>query len=116
MSAEIAKSAIPYAMLLLVDAGIEITEERISAILNAAGIEVESIWVSVFVKSLKNSDIESLCKSIGSGAGAAPAAAPVAAAPAATGGAPAAASGKKAAPKEEAPKEEEEDMGFSLFD
>jgi large subunit ribosomal protein LP1 len=115
MSADIAKTAIPYAMLMLVDAGIEITEERISSILNAAGIEVESVWISVFVKSLKNSDIETLCKSVGSGAGAATSA-PIAAA--VSGAAPtspaAAAPSKKAAPKEE--EEKEEDMGFSLFD
>jgi large subunit ribosomal protein LP1 len=113
-SADIAKSAVPYAMCLLADAGIEITEERVSAILTAAGIEVESIWINVFVKSLKNDDILALCKSVSSGAGSAPSgAAPVAAAAqAAPAAAPAAAAGKKPAPKEE----EEEEMGFSLFD
>jgi large subunit ribosomal protein LP1 len=113
-SADIAKSAIPYAMCLLADAGVEITEERVSAILVAAGLEVESIWISVFVKSLKNDDILALCKSVSSGAGSASSgAAPVAAAAQAAPAAAAPAAGKKAAPKEEEP---EEDMGFSLFD
>lgn len=109
-TADIAKTAIPYACLLLTDAGVEITEERVSAILSAAGIEVESIWISTFVRCLKNEDVEKLCKDVSSGAGAA--AAPVAAAPAAATTA-AAAPAAKAKP---APVEEEEEMGFSLFD
>jgi ribosomal protein L12E/L44/L45/RPP1/RPP2 len=108
-SADIAKTAIPYACLLLTDAGVEITEERVAAVLAAAGIEVESVWISTFVRCIKNADVEKLCKDVSSGAGAA--AAPVAAAPVAA--APAAAAPSKKAP---APVEEEEEMGFSLFD
>ena len=109
-TADIAKSAIPYACLLLTDAGIEITEERVSAILAAAGIEVEAIWISTFVRCIKNEDVEKLCKDVSSGAGAA--AAPVAAATTAAAPAAAAAPAKAKA----APVEEEEEMGFSLFD
>lgn len=107
----VATTAIPYACLLLTDAGVEITEERVAAILATAGIEVEAIWISIFVRSIKNEDVEKLCKDVSSGAGAA--AAPVAAAPAAAAAAPAAAAKPKKVEKKE---EEEEEMGFSLFD
>ena len=110
-TADIAKTAIPYACLLLTDAGVEITEERVAAILSAAGLEVESIWISTFVRCIKNEDVEKLCKDVSSGAGAA--AAPVAAAPVAAATSAAAAPAAKAKP---APVEEEEEMGFSLFD
>ena len=110
-SADIAKSAIPYACLLLTDAGVEITEERVAAVLAAAGVEVEAIWVSTFVRCIKNEDVEKLCKDVSSGAGAA---APASAAPAAASAPAAAAAPAKGKPAPVV--EEEEEMGFSLFD
>lgn len=111
MTADVASTAITYAMLLLADAGVEITADRVGAILAAANITVEPIKVSMFVKDITADDVKTLCKSVSAGAGAASAAAPVAAA--AVEAPAAAAGGKKAAPKEEEP---EEEMGFSLFD
>jgi large subunit ribosomal protein LP1 len=114
MSADLAKTAIPYALLLLTDAGVEITEERVIAVLTAAGIDtIEPVWVAMFVKTLKNEDVERLCKSVSAGTGAAASTTAAAAPAAAADAAPAKADSKKAAPKEE---EVEEDMGFSLFD
>lgn len=108
MSAEL---AVPYAMLVLHDDKVEITEENVNKLLEAAGISVEPIWVKVFIQAFAGQDLGKFLTNISAGVGAAPAAAPAAAAPAA------AAAGKK---EEKAPakkeESEEEDMGFGLFD
>ncbi|WP_410510383.1 50S ribosomal protein P1 [Methanosarcina hadiensis] len=84
-----------YAALLLHNAGKAITEEAISAVLQAAGIEVNEARAKALVAALEGVDIE---EAIAKAAFAAPAAAaPAAAAPAAA-----------EAPAEE-PEEEEED-------
>ncbi|KAL2204063.1 hypothetical protein CC79DRAFT_1344260 [Sarocladium strictum] len=106
--AELASS---YAALILADDGIEITSDKLQALIKAAGVEeVEPIWTSIFAKALEGKDVKDLLVNVGSGGGAA--------APAA-GGAAAAAGGEDA--KEEEKKEDEaeesdEDMGFGLFD
>ena len=80
-----------YAALLLHNAGKAITEEAITAVLQAAGIEVNESRVKALVAALEGVDIE---EAISKAAFAAPAAAaPAAAAPAAA----------------EAPAEEEEE-------
>ena len=104
--------AATYAALILADDGIDITSEKILALTNAAGVELEPIWASLLAKALEGKNVKELLSNVGSGGGA-----PAAAAPAAGGGAGAAAE----APKEEAKKEEEkeesdDDMGFGLFD
>jgi len=84
-----------YAALLLHNAGKPITEEAITAVLQAAGIEVNEARAKALVAALEGVDIE---EAIAKAAFAAPAAAaPAAAAPAA------------AAPVEEEAEEEEED-------
>jgi len=84
-----------YAALLLHNAGKAITEDAISAVLKAAGIEVNEARAKALVAALEGVDIE---EAIAKAAFAAPAAAaPAAAAPAAA-----------EAPVEE-PEEEEED-------
>jgi large subunit ribosomal protein L12 len=83
-----------YAALLLHNAGKAITEEAITAVLQAAGIEVNEARAKALVAALDGVDIE---EAIAKAAFAAPAAAPAAAAPAAA-----------EAPAEE-PEEEEED-------
>jgi large subunit ribosomal protein L12 len=88
-----------YAALLLHNAGKAITEDAITAVLQAAGIEVNESRVKALVAALEGVDIE---EAIAKAAFAAPAAG--AAAPAAGAAAPAA----EAAPAEEE-KEEEED-------
>lgn len=110
-----AELAVPYAMLVLHDDKIDITEENVSKVLEAAGISVEPIWIKVFIQAFAGQDLGKFLTNISAGVGSAPAAAPVAAAaPAAAAAAPAAAGGKK----EKAPvkEESEEEMGFGLFD
>jgi len=85
-----------YAALLLHNAGKPITEEAITAVLQAAGIEVNESRAKALVAALEGVNIE---EAISKAAFAAPAAAaPAAAAPAAA----------EAAPVEEAEEEEED--------
>jgi len=84
-----------YAALLLHNAGKPITEEAITAVLQAAGIEVNESRAKALVAALEGVNIE---EAISKAAFAAPAAAAPAAAPAAA----------EAAPVEEAEEEEED--------
>ncbi|GJN78442.1 hypothetical protein PLIIFM63780_001936 [Purpureocillium lilacinum] len=100
-----------YAALILADDGLEITADKLVALIKGAGIDdVEPIWCSIFAKALEGKDVKDLLVNVGSGGGAA--------APAAGGAA--AAGGDAAAPaaeeKEEEKEESDEDMGFGLFD
>lgn len=108
----VAEVAVPYAMLVLHDDKVEITEENVNKVLEAAGIEVEPIWVKVFVQAFAGQDLGKFLTNITASAGSAPAAASSAAA------APAAAAAKedKKAPAKKEETEEEEEMGFGLFD
>jgi len=109
MSAELACT---YAALVLNDDDVEITGDKITAILKAANVEFEPFWPSLFAGALKDVDVRSLITNIGSGVGSGPAA----------GGAAAGGDAAAEAPKEEAKKaessseEEDDDMGFGLFD
>lgn len=115
MSAQIAELAVPYAILALHDDGVEITADNIMKMLDAAGIEVEPIWASVFAKAFAGKDIGEFLMNVSAGAGAG-AAAPVAAA-AATEEAPKAAAGGKKEEKKPAKEEsEDEELGMGLFD
>ncbi|KAK3816035.1 MAG: 60s acidic ribosomal protein-domain-containing protein [Benniella sp.] len=104
MSSELATS---YAALILTDDNIEITSDKLQTLLKAAGVEVETIWTSLFAKALEGKDVAGMLSNVGSGGGAAPAAA---AGGAAAGGA--AAEEKKEEKKEEAKEESDDDMGF----
>ena len=104
--------ACTYAALILHDDGIPVTEEKIAALVKAAGVSIEPYWPNIFAKLLSKTSVEDLIMNAGS-SGAARAAA---AAPAAGGGGGGDAGGaaeKEAEPEEE---EEEEDMEFDLFD
>jgi large subunit ribosomal protein L12 len=83
-----------YAALLLYKAGKDITEEAVTAVLQAAGVDVDDARAKALVAALDGVDIEEAM------ATAAVAAAPAAAAPAAA---------ADAAPAEEEAAEEEED-------
>ena len=91
-----------YAALLLHKAGKEITEDAITAVLQAAGTAVNESRVKALIAALEDVDIEEAM------ATAAVAAAPVAAAPAAAAAVPAA-----EAAKEEESKEEAEESGMA---
>lgn len=90
-----------YAALLLHKAGKDITEEAVTAVLQAAGIEVNDARAKALIAALEDVDIEEAM------ATAAVAAAPVAAAPAAAEAAPAA---EEAAAEEEEEAAEEDGM------
>jgi large subunit ribosomal protein LP1 len=104
-----AELATGYAALILADEGLEITADKLQTLTKAAGIEVESIWSSLFAKALEGKDVKDLLLNIGGmrmilhtlltlgSAGAAPA---VAGGAAAAGG---------SAPAEEKEEEEEEE-------
>ncbi|KAF9928299.1 hypothetical protein BGZ65_006342 [Modicella reniformis] len=101
--------ATSYAALILTDDNIEITSDKLQTLLKAANVEVESIWITLFVKALEGKDVAAMLSNVGAG-GAAPAAA--SGAPAAGG----AAVEEKKEEKEEPKEESDEDMGFGLFD
>jgi len=86
-----------YSALVLHAAGKEITEDAVSAVLKAAGIEPDTSRIKALTASLEGVDIDEAIAT----AVAAPAAAPAA------GAAPAADSGS---PKEEEKEEEEEEV------
>jgi len=99
-----------YSALILHDDEVPITADKINALCQAANVEIEPIWPSLFAKCLGDKDVGSLINAIG----AAPAGAGAAAA---TGGATEAAAEAEAEPEPESEEEEsDDDMGFSLFD
>ncbi|KAJ3494215.1 hypothetical protein NLJ89_g10854 [Agrocybe chaxingu] len=103
--------AATYAALILADDGIEITSDKILALTNAAGVELEPIWASLLAKALEGKNVKELLSNVGSGGGA-----PAAGAPAAAAGGAAAAEAPKEEEKEEEKEESDDDMGFGLFD
>lgn len=99
-----------YSAMVLHSAGKAITEDALTAILTAAGVDVDAAKVKALVASLEGVDIES---AIANAAVAAPAAA--AAAPAAAGGAAAAPAPEAKEEEEEAVSEEEAAAGLSAL-
>merc|ERR1712023_187819 len=87
-----------YAALMLHDDGLEITAEKLSAVIKASGNEVEPYWPMLFAKALKGADVGALLSNIGS------------AGPAAGGGAAAAGPAEVVEEKKEEKKEEPEDV------
>merc|ERR1739842_163954 len=61
MSAELACT---YAALILNDDDVEITGDKITAILKAANVEFEPFWPSLFAGALKDVDVRSLITNI----------------------------------------------------
>ncbi|WP_342686046.1 50S ribosomal protein P1, partial [Methanoculleus sp. UBA291] len=74
-----------YAALLLHNAGKDVTEENVTAVLNAAGVEVQDARVKALVAALEGVNIEEAISkaAVAPVAAASAAAAPAAAAPAA---------------------------------
>merc|ERR1711907_830572 len=100
---------VSYAALMLHDDGLEITAEKLKAIIKASGNEVEPYWPMLFAKALKGQDVGALLSNIGS---AGPAAGPAAAA-----GGDAAPAEEKKEEKEKKKEDEPEDVNMGgLFD
>lgn len=98
-----------YATLILADADIEITADKIAALAKSAGADIQPVWAETFAKAVEGQDLKEILAAFSTAGPAAPAA-----------GAAAAAGGDAAAPAaEEAAEEESEsdgDMGMGLFD
>ncbi|KAF5733267.1 60S acidic ribosomal protein P1-like [Tripterygium wilfordii] len=110
----VSEAACTYAALILFDDGIPITAEKITTLVKAAGVNVESYWPGLFAKLAEKRNLGDLIMNVGASGGGAVA---VAAAPAAAGGVPdAAAPAAEEKKKEEPAEESDDDMGFSLFD
>ncbi|KAJ9706377.1 hypothetical protein PVL29_001745 [Vitis rotundifolia] len=109
----IGEQACTLAILILHDDGIPVTAEKISTLLKAANVSVESYWPGLFAKLVEKKSVDDLIMNVGSGGGGAP----MAVATTAGGGDAAGAAAPPPEEKKEEPKEEsDEDMGFSLFD
>ncbi|PKL62653.1 MAG: 50S ribosomal protein P1 [Methanomicrobiales archaeon HGW-Methanomicrobiales-2] len=93
-----------YAALLLHNAGKDVTEENVTAVLNAAGVAVQDARVKALVAALEGVNIEEAISkaAVAPVAAVAAAAAPAAAAPAA-----------QEEAEEEGKKEEEEESGMA---
>lgn len=93
-----------YAALLLHNAGKDVTEENVTAVLNAAGVEAQDARVKALVAALEDVNIEEAISkaAVAPVAAVAAAAAPAAAAPAA-----------QEEAEEEGKKEEEEESGMA---
>merc|ERR1712137_608666 len=100
MGTEHDELACSYAALMLHDDGLEITSEKLSAIIKASGNTVEPYWPMLFAKALKSAKVGDLLTAVAS--------AGPAAGPAAAGGAGAVVEEEKVEKKDE---EEDVDMG-----
>ncbi|ELK23711.1 60S acidic ribosomal protein P1 [Myotis davidii] len=90
-------------------------DNKINALIKAAGVMGELFWPGLFAKALANVNIGSLICNVGAG-GPAPAASAAPAGGPAPSTAAAPAEETKVEAKKEDPEESDDDMGFGLFD
>ena len=72
-SQEVAELACTYASLILYDDGQDITHDKISSLISAAGVNVEGYWPKLFAKAVAGKDISQFFNFGGSAASSAPA-------------------------------------------
>ncbi|CAN0839629.1 60S acidic ribosomal protein P1-1 [Linum grandiflorum] len=107
------ETACSYALMILHDEGIPVTADKVSALVKAANVNIESYWPSLFTKLAAKRNIDDLIMNVGAGGGSGAAAV----APPAGGAAPAPAAAPAEDKKKEEPEEESDgDFDFSLFD
>merc|ERR1711924_68017 len=58
-----------YAAMLLHSDGLEVTEDKMTALLKAAGVECESYWPGLFCKALAAQDMDKLVSTPAGGGG-----------------------------------------------
>lgn len=104
------ETALSYAALILADAEVEISSDKLLQLVQTANVEIEGIWADIYAKALEGQNLKDLFFNISS----APAAGAAVAGGAAAGGAAAAEEAEE--PAEEAKEESDDDMGFGLFD
>ncbi|XP_051002957.1 60S acidic ribosomal protein P1-like isoform X1 [Acomys russatus] len=111
--ASVSKLTCIYPALILHE--VTVTEDKISALIKAAGVNIEPFWPGLFAKVLASVSTGSLICSVGAGGPA-----PAAGAAAAEGPAPATtaapAEEKEVEAKKEKSEESDDDVGFGLFD
>jgi ribosomal protein L12E/L44/L45/RPP1/RPP2 len=73
--AEVQQLSLSYAAFILSDAGAKVNAQTLQAVLDAAGLKTEKLWVDLFSKALTKTPVESFFSLGGGAAGAAPAAA-----------------------------------------
>ena len=61
--------AVIYSAAILADDDVAITADKLTAILKAAGVDVEPIWPTLYARALQNVDVRHLLTDITSGAG-----------------------------------------------